>query len=623
MNAQMTEGSLEKGNTPPRYHASTGIGSDPSGFLLAKSFLFSVLEFAGKRAWVYLSFMILVGLTEGVGLLMLIPLLHLIGIGEGGASDSISFFVRDFFLKIDIPVTLGSTLCAYVIIVGTYALVNRYLEVLIARLSLGYIEFMQGRIYRAFAGVEWLCSIQMSGARIIQVLTNDLVRVGTAARHLLDGIAVVALTLIYIAVILQISSVMALFILASIAVILIFLQPYNRQAHSLGEVFHAATGNMYFVANEHVSGMKVAKSYGLEAEHTTRFSAITKQIAGKGVRFLQVDATTQMYHQIGATVALAAFFYIGARLLAIPSSSLILLVLVFARLSPKVSIIQHHTQYVMNCLPAYRAATLMLRRFEESNESPPPSPVHPLRLRSAIRFNEVSFSYNGHEGPHSLCGIDLVIPVRSTVAVVGPSGSGKTTLADLIMGLLAPTAGTIYIDGRPLTGELVYNWRCSIGYVPQENFLFNETIRNNLLLVRPDASEKELLEALRNAAADGFVQACPDGLDTVVGERGVRLSGGERQRIALARALLRKPAVLILDEATSSLDRENERQVLGAIERLHGELTMVVIAHRISTIRRADSVVVLEQGRIVETGTWQSLLEKEGGQFWKQMAQQN
>ncbi|MDR3555716.1 MAG: ABC transporter ATP-binding protein [Syntrophobacteraceae bacterium] len=613
----------EKNNLSCRGQASTETGGETSGFLPAKSFLSSVLKYSGKRALVYFILTILVGLTEGVGLLMLIPLLHLIGFGEGAPSDSTSVFIGALFLKTGIPFNLTTILCTYMVIVGIFAVINRYLEVLIARLSLGYIQFMQDRVYSAFAGVEWLCSIRTSGADIIRVLTNDLIRLGTAARHLLDGIAVVALTLIYVGVVLWISPVMAIFILLSTAVILIFLQPFNRQAHSLGEVFHAETSKLYFVASEHVNGMKVAKSYGLEAEHIERFSAITEQIAEKGVRFLQVDSTTQMFHRIGATVALSVFFFVGAGLLAIPSSYMILLVVVFARFSPKVSLIQHHAQFVNNCLPVYRAATLMLRRFEESGESPPRSPVQPLRLDKGIRFNQVSFSYDGPQGPRSLCQIDLLIPARSTVAVMGPSGSGKSTLADLLMGLLTPTEGTICLDERPLTGELLYNWRRSIGYVPQETFLFNETIRGNLLLVRPGASDDELWEALENAAASGFVQACPDGLETLVGDRGVRLSGGERQRIALARALLRKPAVLILDEATSSLDRENEAQVLGAIERLHGELTMVVIAHRPSTVRKADTVVVLEQGRIVETGTWHSLSYKKGGQFLRRMAQQD
>ena len=153
--------------------------------------------------------------------------------------------------------------------------------------------------------------------------------------------------------------------------------------------------------------------------------------------------------------------------------------------------------------------------------------------------------------------------------------------------------------------------------------MFHDTIRSNLLLVRPGAAEEALWTALRYAAADEFVTALHNGLDTVVGDRGIRLSGGERQRIALARALLRKPTVLILDEATSSLDSENERRIQDAIEGLHGDLTMVVIAHRLSTIRRADSIVVLEQGQIVETGTWELLSQKEGGRFRALLEQEN
>ena len=608
---------------PSHDQVSTGNAKELSRFATAKSFFFSVLEYAGKKAWISFILMVLLGLAEGVGLVLLIPLLQLIGFEGGGASDRTTLLVRALFDKAGLPFSLETILCAYLIIVGTHALANRYLEVLNARLSFGYTQFMQDRIYHAFARAEWLCSSQMGGANLIRVITSDLVRAGYATRQLLELIATVLLTLIYVGVILSVSSILPLFVIASIAVIFLSLRPGNRLAHNLGEVYQKATSNLYFATNEHVNGVKVAKSYSLEAEHATRFSVITKEVAAQGISFLQVDAATQMYHRVGAAVALSVLFYIGAKLIALPSSSLIFVVFVFARLSPKVSLIQHYTQFISNWLPAYRAAILMLHQFEASGESPPPSLVQPLPLRSAIRLSQVSFSYKGNEGDQALSNIDLVIPARHTVAVVGPSGSGKTTLADLIMGLLAPTDGTIFIDGKPLAAAMFYNWRSSIGYVPQETFLFNDTIRGNLLLVRPSATEGELWEALRYAAADTFVKAFPDGLDTVVGDRGLRLSGGERQRIALARALLRKPSVLILDEATSSLDSENERRILDAIEGLHGELTMVIIAHRLSTIQRADIIVVLEKGQIVETGTWGSLSQKEGGRFWAQMTKQN
>src|SRR4029453_14211987 len=229
-----------------------------------------------------------------------------------------------------------------------------------------------------------------------------------------------------------------------------------------------------------------------------------------------------------------------------------------------------------------------------------------IHLQRAVRLDAVSFRYEEAAEP-ALASVTLTIPVGQTTAIVGPSGSGKTTLADLLLGLIVPARGSVLVDGKPLTAELLPAWREQIGYVPQDSFHFHDTVRANLLWARPESSEAELLEALEVAAA-GFVAQLPQGLDTVLGDRGIRLSGGERQRVALARALVRRPAMLILDEATSSLDSENERRVQDAIERLHGHLTIVVITHRLTTVRGADAIHVLEGGRLVESGNWQSLL---------------
>jgi ATP-binding cassette subfamily C protein len=230
-----------------------------------------------------------------------------------------------------------------------------------------------------------------------------------------------------------------------------------------------------------------------------------------------------------------------------------------------------------------------------------------------VRFDSVSFKYEDGAQP-ALASVKLTIPAGQTTAIVGPSGAGKSTLADLLLGLIVPTEGRVLVDETPLTPGLLPAWRDQIGYVPQDSFHFHDTVRTNLLWARPDASEAELQEALEVAAA-GFVKRLPQGLDTVLGDRGVRLSGGERQRIALARALLRRPAMLILDEATSSLDSENERRVQDAIERLHGRLTILIITHRLTTVRRADLIHVLDGGEVVESGNWDALLNGSTGRF--------
>jgi ATP-binding cassette subfamily C protein len=183
------------------------------------------------------------------------------------------------------------------------------------------------------------------------------------------------------------------------------------------------------------------------------------------------------------------------------------------------------------------------------------------------------------------------------------------------MGLIMPTSGRVLVDGTPLGAERIRAWRDQIGYVAQDTFLFHDSVRANLLWACPGASEADIHEALRLAAAAEFVAELPRGMETVVGDRGVRLSGGERQRLALARALLRKPSLLLLDEATSNLDAENERRVQEAWEQLRGRLTILVITHRLSAIRGADVIHVLDRGRVIEAGDWDTLVANEHGQF--------
>jgi ATP-binding cassette, subfamily C, bacterial len=237
-----------------------------------------------------------------------------------------------------------------------------------------------------------------------------------------------------------------------------------------------------------------------------------------------------------------------------------------------------------------------------------------VELRDSIRLEGVSFSYDGEGTIAAIRDLDLAIRVGETTAIVGPSGAGKSTIADLIMGLVAPTRGRVLIGDAPLGPELLRSWRSQIGYVAQETFLFNDTVRANLLWARPDAGDEEIWQALELAAGE-FVFELPQGLETVLGDRGVRLSGGERQRIALARALLREPSLLILDEATSALDSENERRIQSAVEGLQGRMTILIITHRLSTIRRADVIHVVESGRLVESEDWQRLMGKEDGRF--------
>ena len=257
-------------------------------------------------------------------------------------------------------------------------------------------------------------------------------------------------------------------------------------------------------------------------------------------------------------------------------------------------------------LPAFARVMEIMAQCEAAAESGDERPGE-VELRDGVRLEGVSYSDGGQGTVAAVRDLDLTIRAGETTAIVGPSGAGKSTIADLLMGLVTPTRGSVRIGDAPLVPGLSRSWRSEIGYVAQETFLFNDTVERNLLWACPDAGREEVWRGMNWPPPKDLYRICPKAWGRS-GDRGVRLSGGERQRLALARALLRNPSLLILDEATSALDSENERRIQGAIEELHGRMTILVITHRLLMIRQADLIDVVDDGRLVELGDWQRLM---------------
>nr|MBA2670552.1 ABC transporter ATP-binding protein [Gemmatimonadota bacterium] len=369
--------------------------------------------------------------------------------------------------------------------------------------------------------------------------------------------------------------------------------------------------DLYSATGEHLGGMKIAKSYCAEERHISHFSRVSDDVAGAYLSSTRNYADRRLFFSIGSVFLLSGLVYLAAEVLFLPAATLLIFLFLFSRLIPRFSALQQSYQQILNALPAVDRVQTLLDRAERAAERP--DRMDPaLRLRERVHLDKVAFDYSGDGAAIAVKNVSVTIEAGRTTAIVGPSGSGKSTLADLVMGLLVPTEGRVLVDGVSLQSGVLQSWRKHIGYVAQDTFFFHDTVRTNLLWASPDASDQELWEALTLASASHFVEQLPAGIETVVGDRGVKLSGGERQRLALARALLRKPELLILDEATSSLDSENERRVQRAIESLHGEMTILIIAHRLATIRDADHIHVMERGRIVESGAWDDLLARRG-----------
>ena len=242
-------------------------------------------------------------------------------------------------------------------------------------------------------------------------------------------------------------------------------------------------------------------------------------------------------------------------------------------------------------------------------------------IGEGISFEGISLRYTGRDD-YALRGLSLFLPKGTSIALVGPSGSGKSSLADLLLGLYEPTEGRVAIDGTDLRAINIATWRDKLGVVSQDTLLFNASVKENLLFALPEATDAQLIEALQGADAWSFISSLPQGIDTLVGERGFMLSGGQRQRLAIARALLRQPAVLILDEATSALDTHAEQAVQATIDALPAGGTRLIIAHRLSTVKNADKIVVLDKGIIRESGNHDELILKNGlyAELWRKQS---
>lgn len=549
------------------------------------------------------------GIFEGIGIGALVPLFSLVLETGGIESNRASQLIGELFSYFHVDPTIVSLLVFVSILFFLKAFVLLWFGYVEIRIIADYTNKTRSDLYTTTLFSSWMYLLQQRLGYLENVLTIDTSESGKMLRSFSGITLAISSMIIYAAVALTISFRVTLITLAVGGILLLFLKPLVRRIQVYARKLTSLRKKIAHRVNESISGLKTVKALGAEEGIVAEGKNFFERWRDIHIRSFMVSQFSKVFIQPVSVLFIAFIFYISYLQPNFDIAAFVVVVYLIERIFIHIDKIQKSFMQIGSAIP-YVANVFSLQndladkgRDAEKNGA---GNDQPFAFERELEFRNVSFSYN--EARPILSGITMRIQKGDIVGIVGHSGSGKTTIVDLLLRLFQPTGGSILADGRDIGEINIKEWQKFVGYVPQDVFLRNDTIEQNISFFSSDIAKADIEEAVEKAHLLPVIEKLSDGLKTEVGERGVALSGGERQRIALARALARKPKMLILDEATSALDAESEASIQRALEELRGGVTIIIVAHRLSTIMIADRVIAVEGGRIIEEGAPKSLL---------------
>ncbi|MDF3607120.1 ABC transporter ATP-binding protein [Paracoccus sp. DMF-8] len=507
------------------------------------------------------------------------------------------------------------TIIAACVLLAVYALNTGLMAIVICwghKLGIEIETEMRARAFAHLTRLSWRWYDRARTGKLVARVTRDLEEIGEVAHHGPEDLFIAIMTFAgALALMVWLHPTLALVTLCIVPLTIWLVVVYGGRMTRTWQEIYSRVGNFNVRLEEALGGIRVVQAFANESHEKDLFAHDNRAYRATKLDAYRIMAASMAIHYMGLRFVQVVVMVVGAGFVLSGSLStggfvgFLLLVGVFFRPLEKIAAV----------IETYPRGIAGFRRYQELLATEPeigdsPDAITAPALRGEIVFDDVSFSYD--ETRPVLHNVSLTVQPGETVAFVGPSGAGKTTLLALLPRFYEPTSGRITVDGMALDSLTLDSLRSQIGIVSQDVFLFGSTMRDNIAYGRLGAGDAEILDAAARAQLLPMIETLPEGLDTVVGERGVMLSGGQKQRVAIARAFLKNPPVLILDEATSALDSETEREIQAALEALSVGRTTLVIAHRLGTIRNADRIVVMDQGRVCETGSHSGLIAQGG-----------
>lgn len=585
--------------------------------ILSEPLLRDFVDFARWRLAAALGLVIAGALLEGAGILLLVPML---GVALGGLADGsrASSYVDPLFDMVGADTPEQKLL----LLLGIFALVVAFRfgvllrrDIVLQRLSQDFIVRLRSRAFRSLAAKPWAELARLQHGPVGHALTRDVDRAENGVQVIVAGATAFLILTVQISLALTLSPAITVFAVVAGAIGFRMLRWLRNRSTKLGESLSAEDLQLYSSTHQFLTGLKPSKAHGMEGEYVDAFERSLRDRRAQVMAWMVDQALARLMLQTGAALTAAGAVLAGVFWLDLSTEVLIVTVLILARVYGPVLAIQNLIQGVRHAAAGYRVARELAEGSLADPDPVPAAAVRPLDQAPEIALADVTMRSDEAEGRPILQGVTCCIPAGKVTALVGASGAGKTTLSDLAIGLVRPDEGEVRLDGLAMDDAAVARLGASLAYVGQEPFMLARSLRDNLRWGTAGASDDRLYEALELTGARRLAEELEGGLDGWVRAEGARFSGGERQRLRLARAWLRRPRLMVLDEATGALDPDNEHRLLDRLLAARDGATVLMITHRPATALRADHLILLDSGRVVEAGPPEELSSRPGGAF--------